>query len=153
MSGDVHVRFCEGVGVRLPRATHRLLGFVGPKEEAEAIKARLKAFLHETLKLELSQEKTLLTHATTGAPRFLGYEIVTHHNDAKRDHSGHRTLNGHIGLRLPSEVVETKRALYMRGGKVLPRPELLFNDDYTIVQQYQTEYRGLVLSAATRNCT
>ena len=32
----------------------------------------------------------------------------------------------------------------MRGGKVISRPELLFNDDYTIVQQYQTEYRGLV---------
>src|SRR5262249_17980682 len=27
MSGDVHVRFCEGVGVRLPRATHLLIGF------------------------------------------------------------------------------------------------------------------------------
>ena len=121
-----------------------LLGFVGPKEEAETLKARLKAFLHETLKLELSQEKTLLTHATTGAARFLGYEIVTHHNDAKRDHAGHRTLNGPSGLRRPSEVVKKKRALYMRGGKVLPRPELLFNDDYTIVQQYQTEYRGLV---------
>jgi len=32
----------------------------------------------------------------------------------------------------------------MRGGKVIPRPALLFNDDYTIVQQYQAEYRGLV---------
>lgn len=27
MSGDVHVRFCEGVGVRLPRATHRVGAF------------------------------------------------------------------------------------------------------------------------------
>jgi hypothetical protein len=27
MSGDVHVRFCEGVGVRLPRATHLIVGF------------------------------------------------------------------------------------------------------------------------------
>src|SRR5712692_901959 len=26
MSGDVHVRFCEGVGVRLPRATHLVRG-------------------------------------------------------------------------------------------------------------------------------
>jgi group II intron reverse transcriptase/maturase len=120
-----------------------LLGFVGPKAAAEALKAHLKAFLHETLKLALSQEKTLLTHATTGAARFLGYEIVTHHNDAKRDHSGPRTLNGHSGLRLPSEVVAKKRALYLRGGKVSPRPALLFNDDDTIVQQYQTEYRGL----------
>jgi group II intron reverse transcriptase/maturase len=121
-----------------------LLGFVGPKEEAETIKERLSTFLRETLKLELSQEKTLITHATTGAARFLGYEIVTHHNDEKRDHLGHRTLNGHIGLRLPNAVVEKKRALYMRGGKAIPRPELLFNEDYTIVQQYQAEYRGLV---------
>jgi group II intron reverse transcriptase/maturase len=121
-----------------------LLGFVGPKEEAETIKERLSTFLRETLKLELSQEKTLITHATTGAARFLGYEIVTHHNDEKRDHLGHRTLNGHIGLRLPNDVVEKKRAVYMRGGKAIPRPELLFNEDYTIVQQYQAEYRGLV---------
>jgi group II intron reverse transcriptase/maturase len=121
-----------------------LLGFVGPKEEAEVIKERLRTFLRETLKLELSQEKTLITHATTGAARFLGYEIVTHLNDEKRNHCGHRTLNGHIGLRLPDAVVKKKRALYMRGGKARARPELLFNEDYTIVQQYQTAYRGLV---------
>jgi group II intron reverse transcriptase/maturase len=121
-----------------------LMGFVGTKAEAEVIKGRLRAFLRETLTLELSQEKTLITHATTGAARFLGYEIVTQQNDEKRDHSGHRTLNGHIGLRLPHEVVEKKRALHMRGGKAIPRAELLFNDDYTIVNQYQTEYRGLV---------
>ncbi len=24
MSGDVHVRFCEGLGVKFPRATHRV---------------------------------------------------------------------------------------------------------------------------------
>ncbi len=27
MSGDVHVRFCEGLGVRFPRATRLLMGF------------------------------------------------------------------------------------------------------------------------------
>jgi group II intron reverse transcriptase/maturase len=121
-----------------------LLGFVGPKEEAEKITGCLSAFLRETLKLELSQEKTLITHATTGAARFLGYEIVTHQADEKRDQAGHRTLNGHIGLRMPNEVVEKKRARYLRDGKAIPRPELLFNADYTIVNQYQTEYRGLV---------
>jgi group II intron reverse transcriptase/maturase len=121
-----------------------LLGFAGPKEEAEEIKGRLDTFLRETLKLELSQDKTLITHAHTGAARFLGYEIVTHQDDAKRDRYGHRTLNGHIGLRLPNDVVEKKRTLYLRGGKAVPRPELLFNDDYTIVSQYQAEYRGLV---------
>jgi Type II intron maturase len=120
------------------------MGFVGTNAAADVIKGRLRAFLRETLKLELSQEKTLSTHATTGAARFLGYEIVTHQHDEKRDHSGHRTLNGHSGLRWPHEVVEKKRALHMRGGKAIPRPALLFNADYTIVNQYQTEYRGLV---------
>jgi hypothetical protein len=41
-------------------------------------------------------------------------------------------------------VVEKKRVLYMRHGKPVSRPELLFNDDFTIVNQYQAEYRGLV---------
>lgn len=49
-----------------------LLGFVGPKEEAATIKERLKTCLRETLKLALSQAKTLITHATTGAARCLG---------------------------------------------------------------------------------
>jgi retron-type reverse transcriptase len=39
-------------------ADDHLLGFTGPKAEAEQIKRRLARFLHEDLKLELSQEKT-----------------------------------------------------------------------------------------------
>ena len=54
-----------------------LLGFTGPKAEAEEIKRQLAQFLHENLKLELSETKTLITHARTQAARFLGYEIIT----------------------------------------------------------------------------
>ena len=57
MSREVHVRFCEGPGVRFPWPTLQLLGFTGPKAEAEQIKQRLRAFLQNTLTLELSQEK------------------------------------------------------------------------------------------------
>ena len=42
MSREVHVRFREGVGVRLPRATRLLLGFIGPKEEAQHIKEQFR---------------------------------------------------------------------------------------------------------------
>jgi group II intron reverse transcriptase/maturase len=125
-------------------ADDTLFGFAGPKEEIEEIKQCLSEFLRDTLKLELSQEKTLITHARTEAARFLGYDIVTQHKDQKRDRSQHRSLNGHIGLRLPNDVVEKKLALYMRDGKPISRPELLFNEDYTIMNQYQSEYRGLV---------
>jgi hypothetical protein len=112
-------------------ADDTLFGFAGPKKEIEEIKQRLSDFLRDTLKLELSQEKTLITHARTEAARFLGYEIVTQHNDQKRDRSQHRNLNGHIGLRLPNDVIEKKLTLYMRDGKPVSRPELLFNEDYS----------------------
>ena len=56
-------------------ADDHLLGFTGPRAEAENIKQRLTMFLRDELKLELSQEKTLITHARSQAARFLGYEI------------------------------------------------------------------------------
>jgi hypothetical protein len=43
-----------------------ILGFTGPKAEAEVIKEQLATFLREELKLELNTEKTLITHARTG---------------------------------------------------------------------------------------
>lgn len=49
-----------------------LLGFFGPKGEAEDIKLQLAEFLQAQLKLELSKTKTLVTHARTEAARFLG---------------------------------------------------------------------------------
>src|SRR5512135_3349511 len=64
-------------------ADDHLLGFAGPKAEAEEIKRRLGQFLRDELKLELSEEKTLITHARTSAARFLGYEIATCHADDK----------------------------------------------------------------------
>jgi group II intron reverse transcriptase/maturase len=121
-----------------------LLGFTGPKAEAEEIKEKLNCFLRDHLKLELSAEKTLITHAMTENARFLGYEIAARQEDAKHDHRGHRTINGTIGLRIPARVVEDRRALYMRDGKPHHRTELMNDDDFTIVDLYQSEYRGYV---------
>ena len=81
-------------------ADDTLLGFAGPKAEAEEIKARLAAFLRDDLKLELSPGKTLITHARTQAARFLGYEITVLHNDRKVTR-GIRRANGTVSLRVP----------------------------------------------------
>ena len=121
-----------------------LLGFAGPRQEAEEIKKRLATFLRDELKLELSQEKTLITHARTGAARFLGYEIVVLNNDQKRDRRGHRSINGQIGLKVPLDVVQSKCARYLRHDKAFHRPELLHDSPYSIVAQYQQEYRGTI---------
>ncbi len=121
-----------------------VLGFIGPKAEAEQIKGALNTFLRDTLKLELSREKTLITHATSQAARFLGYELVTQQSNDKLDRNGRRAVNGIIGLRVPANVIEQHCRAYMRNGKPAHRPELLNDDDYTIVSRYQAEFRGVV---------
>ena len=124
-------------------ADDSLLGFIGPKAEAETIKARLAAFLHENLKLELSQEKTLITHARTRAARFLGYRITVAHDDCKIT-DGRRRINGTIQLHVPTTVIKAKCAPYLKRGKPAHRPELTGRDDHAIVSIYGAEYRGLV---------
>jgi len=121
-----------------------LLGFAGPCSEAEDIKQRIKAWLREHLDLALSDEKTLITHATTQAARFLGYEITVKYADHKLDHHKRRVINGRIGLRIPANVVEAKCARYYKHGVLMHRPELLHDSDYSIVAAYQQEYRGIV---------
>jgi group II intron reverse transcriptase/maturase len=122
-----------------------MLGLAGPKAEAEHIKEELGMFLNEELKLELSQEKTLITHARTRAARFLGYEIVTQHDDEKRHPTrGKRCINGAIGLRVPKDVIDKNCAKYLKGGKPIQRKELLHESDYAIMQKYQQKYRGLL---------
>src|SRR6187431_850510 len=76
-------------------ADDHILGFIGPKAEAEQIKTRLATFLQETLALELNQSKTLITHARTGAARFLGYEIrLRDHRPALRHETHQRPQVG-----------------------------------------------------------
>jgi group II intron reverse transcriptase/maturase len=117
-----YVRYCDDT----------LLGFTGPKAEAEEIKQRLTAFLRDNLALELSRDKTLITHARTQAARFLGYEITVLHNDRKVTR-GRRSANGIVSLRVPASVIKAKKAPYTSRGKPARRPHLLNEDDHTIV--------------------
>jgi len=124
-------------------ADDHILGFSGPKAEAEEIKDQLAAFLRDELALELSAEKTLITHARTAAARFLGYEITVRHDDSKIT-GGRRMLNGTIALRVPLTVVRAKCAPYRRRGTPWLRPALTNLSDYDIVRIYAAEYRGVV---------
>lgn len=124
-------------------ADDTLLGFTGPKAEAEQIKARLAAFLRDDLALELSPEKTLITHARTKKAAFLGYQITVQHDDRKVTR-GYRRLNGTIGLHVPPAVITANSAPYLRRGKPTHRPELTGLDDHTIVGIYGSRYRGIV---------
>jgi len=119
-------------------ADYQLLGCTGPKAEAEQSKTRLAVFLRDDLKLELSREKTLITHARTGAATFLGYEITVQHADHRR------AINGAVGLRVLFDVIKAKCAPYLKLGKPEARTPLVNEDDHTIVETYGAQYRGLV---------
>ena len=121
-----------------------VLGFIGPKAEAQQVKESLETFLRDSLKLELSKEKTLITHATSQAARFLGYELVNQQANDQHDHRGQRKVNGRIGLRVPANVIEQHCQAYMRNGKPAHRSSLIHDDDYGIMVRYQSEYRGVV---------
>ena len=111
-----------------------MLGLDGPKAEAEAIRERLGGFLRDHLKLELSQAKTLITHATTEKARFLGYEISIW------DERG--TARGIPVLRIPKQVIEEKIRRYSNEGKPVARLELIDDSDLAIVARYGLEFRG-----------
>ena len=95
---------------RAGRLTAHLLGFTGPKAEAEEIKQRLARFLRDELKLEMSADKTLITHARTQKARFLGYDIIAQHSATRP------AVNGVIGLRVPRDVITARQAPYLSHG-------------------------------------
>jgi Type II intron maturase len=121
-----------------------LLGVVGSKSEAVEIKQNIATFLRDELKLELSDEKTLISHARDEAAKFLGYEIHILHADDKHDHRGQRCINGSVGLRVPKSVIKDHCLKYMRSGKPIHLTQRVNDDAYSIVSQYQAEYRGVV---------
>ena len=131
-----------------------LCGVIGSKEDATNIKADIKKFLETKLKLELSEEKTLITHSETPA-KFLGFEIRNRKCSAtKRDSLGRkkRSLSKTIEIKIPLDTVKKKLLAYdvveikKHNGKEIwkpkARPELNFNDDLEILQRYNSEIRG-----------
>jgi group II intron reverse transcriptase/maturase len=124
-------------------ADDHLLGFIGPKAEAEEIKAKLATFLRVTLGLELNASKTLITHARSQQARFLGYHVIVQHCDTKLT-CGRRSANGKIALRVPPDVIKAQCARYRQHGKPWHRSRLQNLTDYDIVRTYGAEYRGVV---------
>lgn len=118
-----------------------LLGYAGAKTEAQEIKDKLKTFLKEKLHLDLSEEKTLITHAASGKAKFLGYEISALHADDYISND-RRPINGMMGLRMPNAFVNRICQAVMTDGKVIHRAELMNDSDFTIVSQYQSELSG-----------
>lgn len=120
-----------------------LVGVIGPKSDADTLRIKIATYLSENLKLELNEEKTLVTHARTARARFLGYHIHVLHDDGKHN-QGKRTINGKIGLTIPKKVINTYCSKYMCKGKPIHRTNYLSDEPFSIISLYQAEYRGIV---------
>ncbi len=122
-----------------------ILGYIGTKAEARMIKEEIKEFL-SGIDLKLSEEKTLITHATTGRARFLNYEINKANNqkmiESKRGTK--RSGNASIWLSIPQDVVEFWESKVRRGEKIIHRTEITDLSDYDIITIYETELQGLI---------
>src|SRR6266699_2915053 len=54
-----------------------------------------------------------------------------------------RHVNGKVELKMPLDVLRKKCQAYMRNGKPVHRSERIHETAYSIVAQFQAEYRGL----------
>jgi hypothetical protein len=131
-----------------------IIGLIGTKEDALKVKHDLTIFLKNKLKLELSQEKTLITNSRNFA-RFLGYDIVITRIEFlnTRLQNGKKVAYKHtlqVALYVPNEKWVNKLlslgALEIKkdnSWKTKHRPNLGNLDDLEILSIYNAELRGL----------
>ena len=131
-----------------------LIGVIGSKEDSKRIKEDIKNFLESELKLELSDEKTLITHTEKFA-KFLGYEIfVNKSNLPRRDSMGRlsRVYNKKVQLRISMDTIKKKLLgfgvleIKCHNGKEQWKPrehrKSINNDDLEILQKFNYTIRG-----------
>lgn len=131
-----------------------LIGVNGSRKDCVEIKRKLTEFIGQTLKMELSNEKTLITHSNDYA-RFLGYDIRVRRDTkikrvGKMKHAK-RTLSNKVEPVIPLSdkihkfIFSKGIAIQELNGNLRPvhRAELLHLSDLEIVSSYNSELRGI----------
>lgn len=143
-----------------------LIGVIGSKADAQKIKEDVTKYLTEALALELSEDKTLITHSSKAA-KFLGYEIsIRTSNATKRNAKGIliRAFNKKVRLMIGKGTIKRKlldeRVLEIKihNGKEVWKPKskaaLVINDDLEILNRYNSIIRGFVnYYSLANNCS
>ena len=134
-----------------------VIGVIGSKKDAEEIKEDVKIFLQEKLHLEMSEEKTKVTHSSKPV-RYLGYDFkVIHSKNMKRCKNGDmkRVWYGKVFLYMPKEkwikkamergAIQVKRNndTGKEMWRPMPRKDLMNRNDTEIVSTFNAEIRGL----------
>ena len=130
-----------------------IIGVRGSREDCEEIKRKLSCFIRDSLKMELSEEKTLVTHSNTYA-RFLGYDMrIRRSNVIKPNGRGttQRTMSNHmelavtLGDKIQPFLFKHGVVKQKENGELEPvhRNDLLRLTDLEIVSAYDAELRGI----------
>ena len=130
-----------------------LIAVNGSRENCEQIKAKLTDFISNELNMELSQEKTLITHSSSLA-RFLSYDVRVRRSQEVKPwkNTKQRTMNNTVELLVPlqdkiGKFLKSHNVVKFRAdnGKMEPvkRNSLLRLTDLEIVSTYDAELRGL----------
>lgn len=130
-----------------------LIGIIGSKQAAEEVKKDLTAFLKNKLNLELSSEKTLITHGKMKA-RFLGYDVTISNLQAVYKGSNSRIAKRYASnkceIYMPKEkwIGKLKELKVLKiekdsSWKSIHRAELINSDNLEILSIYNSEIRGL----------
>ncbi len=129
-----------------------IIGIKGNRRDCEDIKSKFSEFISQKLKMELSEEKTLITHSSQYA-RLLGYDIQVRRNQTVKPHGNHvsRTLNYKVELNIPFSdkimpfLFEKSAIQQNKNGKIKPTPRkyLYRCTDLEIISSYNSELRGI----------
>ena len=131
-----------------------LIGVNGSREDCQKIKQKIAEFMMNELNMELSKEKTLITHSSEKV-RFLGYDVfIRRNNEVKKVGNlqiSQRTLNNKVAILVPMKdkievFIRQKRIIKQNGmGESIPthRKELLRLTPLEIIHTYNSELRGI----------
>jgi len=128
-----------------------IIGINGSREDCVELKGKLSAFIKQTLNMELSEEKTLITHSA-GIARFLGYDVSVRRDFTIKPHgkSGtQRTLSNQTQLLVPAGKIHAfifnhRIAVQKADGTLKPckRGDLIRLTNFEIVSTFNAEMRG-----------
>lgn len=129
-----------------------IIGVKGDKIDCEKIKKQFADFISQELKMELSEEKTLITHSSQFA-RFLGYDIRVRRDNTVKPHGTHlqRTMNMKVELCIPFQdkimpfLFNKSIIRQLKYGTLEPiaRKYLYSCTDLEILTAFNAELRGI----------
>lgn len=129
-----------------------IIGIIGSKEDCIIIKNKINDFLKLVLKLNLNEEKTKVTHATTERAKFLGYEIHTTGVNKRplilvknKDFRVKSTTRPLLSVPVDKIIKKlTEKGFCRHGGNPTRLGKLIHFELNKIIEYYSTIIRGII---------